>query len=202
MDTGFIAITLLAFGFVGWYGAGSLFNRYKSRRMLKTIARHLKKYGGSKEVTPLGSSGFIINMDKPSDGIRKLSLGVVLSKRELPINWIVDYIRGKRDTLTIKAVFNKKPGYDADIYRVDNYYGRTIHRKLAKDRYRELDGVYVFPSDVVKKGKVKSIVRLMEKIEGIWWISLKKEGVHLIITAHPKVVDDLNIIMRLVEELS
>ena len=202
MDTGFIAITLLAFGFVGWYGAGSLFNRYKSRRLLKTVAQHLKKYKGSKEVTPLGSSGFIINMDKPTDKIKKLSLGVVLSKRELPINWIVDYIRGKRDTLTIKAVFNKKPGYDADVYRVDNYYGRAIHKKVVRGRYREVDGVYVYPGDAIKKGKVKSALRLMEREEDIWWISLKKEGVHLIITAHPKVVDNLGGIIRLVEDLS
>jgi hypothetical protein len=202
LDTGFIAITLLAFGFVGWYGAGSLFNRYKSKKMLKTVAQHLKKYRGSKEVTPLGSSGFIIDMDKPTDKIKKLSLGIVLSKRELPINWIVDYIRGKRDTLTIKAVFNKKPGYDADIYRLDNYYGKILHKKVAKDRYRELGGVYLYPGDAIKKGKVKNAVRFMEREKGVWWISLKREGVHLIITANPRVVDNLGSIMRLIEDLS
>ncbi len=202
MDTGFVAITLLAFGFVGWYGAGSLYNRFVSKKLMRKIGESLKKYRVSKELTTLGSSGFIVNMDKPMEKIRKLSISVVLSKREMPINWIVDYVRGKRDTITIKAVLASKPRYDVDVFRIDNYYGKILSRKLDMDKAAILDGVYVYPVEARGKGKVENILRIMRRSRGIWWVSVKREGLHVMITSDSSTADNMRDLLRLLEDLA
>ena len=202
MDIGFIVITLLAFGFIGWYGVGSLYNRYRSNKIMKIIWAETKKYRIPGELTTLGSSGFIINIDKPTERISKLSIGVVMSKRELPINWMVDLIRGKRDTLMIKAVLNEKPKYDFDIFRTNNYYGKNLRKRLNEKDRIEINSISIYPTVVKDRGKVNMALKFMEKEGDMWWISLKKEGVHLLLISNLKIASRIKKVLRLVEDLS
>jgi hypothetical protein len=196
-----ILITALALLFIGSYGAGALYNRLKSNRILKRIWRQLKIYGVSGEYTSLGSSGFIIRLKNPTKKIKALEITIVLGKREFPINWIIDLIRGKRDNITIKSIFEKKPKYEIDIFKRGNYYGNILARKLG-DNVDTTNQIYVYPKGNLNKEKVSRITDFFNKNKGIWWASLRKTPPHLLIIGSLNIANNINKVIKLVTEIA
>jgi len=199
LDEQILYITLLAFAFIGWYGAGALYNRRKSNKTMKSVWRTAKRYGVPGKLTSLGSSGFIINITEPTEKLRWITISLILSKRELPINWLVDALRGKRDTITIKATYKNKPRYEFNIFRVNNYFGKTLSTRYNQEDLLKIDDIYIYPRGEASKKKVVDAIDLMKKNREIWWISLSREGTHLITTCHVNITPKINTVLRYID---
>jgi len=202
MDPGFLAITALALGFVGWYGIGTVYNRHKSNTLLKKAWDMLRKYKVPGDLTSLGSSGFIIKLKKGTKHFKALIISVILEKRELPINWVIDLLRGKRDTLTVQIVIKNQLPINAEAYRLKSYFGE-IARKLAEregftiERRGQVEIAYSLKHPILNQ-----VARFLGKNSKVWWISLRKDKNTIVVNAHVDIVDRLEQLLKFVENIN
>ena len=105
MDSGVIAIIGLCVFLALWYGGGYLYNRHRGQRLFRWLETGLDVLGGEKESGWIGSpaSGARINIVHAASPFRRLEITLLLENREVPLLWLLDYLRGKRDGLIIRA---------------------------------------------------------------------------------------------------
>ncbi len=195
-------VTLLAIGFVGWYAVGSLYNRRRSNVMLRRVWRALRIFKAPGEMESLGSSGFIVALRKPTRHFRALSISLTLEKRELPVNWFVDLLRGKRDTLTVKVALKSPIPVNAEVYRPKSYFGgiaERLSRKLGFQLRRRGEVTLAFEA---YNGFLESILRFVARNREIWWVSVRRDGGILIINSHASIIDRLDRLLQFLESLN
>jgi len=97
-------IGLCAF-LVLWYGVGHVYNRRRGRRLFRQLRVGLDVLGGEVEAGWIGSpaQGARINVIHAASPFRRLELTLLLARREVPLLWLLDSLRGKGDGLIIKA---------------------------------------------------------------------------------------------------
>ncbi len=192
-----VIVSLLAFTVVGLYGLGSLANRRLSNKYLRETWSQLRRLRIPGELRSLGSSGFVITLEEPRKDIARLDVSLVLEKREFPLNWLVDRLRKKRDTLTISILYNKGI-YDKDleVFRRGNYYGDSLHKY--REKCDRVDDIYIHPSGINMDRKVKRIEGVLRKYDGVYLVSISRHRRMLTVVASAReiyrlknIVDDL-----------
>ncbi len=131
--TSIVALSLL---FAAWFGAGYRINVRRKARLLRTLTGLL---GEPANYVSLGSSGFVFSARK---GLVRLSVTLLLGKREFPIMWLIDWLRGRGDRVEVKA---EGPRGEVCIgimcLNRGSYWGRLLHKGLARGPgWRDLDG--------------------------------------------------------------
>lgn len=193
-----VLIFALAFGFVGWYGAFAAYNRYKTNKILKIITTRLSKYGLRGELYSLGSSGFILIFDEPTKNIKSLSIASSLAKRELPINWLIDHLRGKRDEIVIKVVLRNAPRVNIDLFRKKSYYGKILNKRLNINS-DAMNSIIIHPH---KRSKIiDRVERLMKNYSGIWWISLRSKGINITLNSDLNIINNIETVMETFDKI-
>ncbi len=130
------SIIALSLAFALWFGAGYRANVRRKARLLRTLTGLL---GEPESYASLGSSGFMFSARK---GLVRLSVTLVLGKREFPIMWLVDWLRGRGDRVEVRA---EGPRGEACVgvtcLNRGSYWGRLLYRGLASGHgWRDLDG--------------------------------------------------------------
>lgn len=190
-----IIVTLVAFTIVGLYGLGSLINRWIANKHLKKVWNQLRKIGAEGEFRTLGSSGFIITLEKPTQTIKRIDVSLVLEKRDFPLNWLIDRLRGKRDTLTIGILYkNLFLPKRVEIFRRGNYFGDSLYKY--RNNLKELGNIYLNPSEMINNKKVRKLINLIDKYKGIYFISYKKDRNMLVLGSSTNEVNSLNKIIH------
>jgi len=105
MDRGTLAVIGLCVALTAWYGVGHLYSLHHGRRLFAWLDAGLEVLGGEKTSGWIGSAAsgarvHILHADAP---FRRLELTLLLERREIPLLWLADYLRGRRDGLIIKA---------------------------------------------------------------------------------------------------
>lgn len=194
-----VLVTLLAFTIIGLYGAGSLINRRKSNKILMTIWRQLKRLDVPGEYRTLGSSGFIISLTEINKRIKRIDVSLVLEKREFPLNWAIDRLKGKRDTITISIIYNNQI-YDKEIelFRKGNYYGDAIMKYRKK--VKKLNGdIYIYPGDLELDTKIRKLQKILKEYGEVYLISIKRGKKILTIISGIKIMENIyKLIKRLI----
>ena len=105
MDPGIIAIIGLCVFLALWYGGGYLYNRHRGQRLFRWLETGLEVLGSEREAGWIGSpaSGARINVIHAAAPFRRLEITLLLENREIPLLWLLDYLRGRRDRLIIRA---------------------------------------------------------------------------------------------------
>ncbi|MBL7065218.1 MAG: hypothetical protein ISS49_13580 [Anaerolineae bacterium] len=105
MDPGVIAVIGLCVFLALWYGGGYLYNRRRGQRLFRWLEIGLDVLGGERESGWIGSpaSGARINVIHAAPPFRRLEITLLLENREIPLLWLLDYLRGKQDGLIIRA---------------------------------------------------------------------------------------------------
>ncbi len=190
-----IIVTLIAFTIVGLYGLGSLTNRLISNKHLKKTWRQLRKIGVEGEYKSLGSSGFIISLENPNKNISRVDVSIILEKREFPLNWIIDRLRGKRDTLTISIIYkNMFLPERVEIFRRGNYYGDSLYKY--RSNLEKVKDLYLAPSKLIKNRKIKKLTSIMDRYSGIYFITYEANKNMLVLASSIKEIDNLNRIIN------
>lgn len=105
MDPGTIAVVVLCAFLTLWYAGGYLYNRRLGHRLFCWLDAGLDVLGGERQAGWIGSSSsgvrFHIHHAKPP--FRRAEITLLLARREIPLLWLLDYLRGKRDGLIIKT---------------------------------------------------------------------------------------------------
>lgn len=105
MDTGLVVIIGLCVILALWYGVGYLYNRQRGQRLFRWLEKGLDVLGGEQESGWIGSpaSGARVNIVHANPPFRRMEITLLLANREMPLLWLFDYLRGKRDRVIIKA---------------------------------------------------------------------------------------------------
>jgi len=105
MDLGTAVVVGLCVFLVLWYGGAHLYNRRRGRRLFRWLETGLDVLGGQREAGWIGSSasGARVNVTHARLPFRRLEITLLLARREVPLLWLFDHLRGRRDGLIIKA---------------------------------------------------------------------------------------------------
>ena len=111
MDPEIVAVVGLCLFLVLWYAAGYLYNRRQGQHLFFWLEQGLDVLGSKREAGWLGSpaSGARVNILEAHPPFRRLELTLLLERREVPLLWLLDRLRGRRDWLVIKATL-RSPG--------------------------------------------------------------------------------------------
>jgi hypothetical protein len=90
---------------VAWYVAAHLYNRRRGRRLRQWLEGQLAELGGEREAGWIGSpaSGARFNVSRTDPPFRRLEVTLLLANREIPLLWLVDHLRGRRDRIIIRG---------------------------------------------------------------------------------------------------
>jgi hypothetical protein len=88
-----------------WYGGGYLYNRRRGQCLFRWLETGLDVLGGKREAGWIGSpaSGARVNVIHANPPFRRLEITLLLENREVPLLWLLDRLRGKRDRLIIRT---------------------------------------------------------------------------------------------------
>jgi hypothetical protein len=90
---------------LAWYIAAHLYNRRRGRRLRRWVEARLTALGGEREAGWIGSpaSGARFNVRRADPPFRRLEATLLLANREIPLLWLVDHLRGRRDRIIIRG---------------------------------------------------------------------------------------------------
>jgi hypothetical protein len=105
MNPGTLAIVALSALLLAWYIAGHLYNRRRGRRLRRWLAEGLDVLGGERKEGWIGSpaTGARINVTRAEAPFRRLEITLLLANREIPLLWLLDHLRRRRDRIIIRA---------------------------------------------------------------------------------------------------
>lgn len=164
MSFGVYLVILLSLLFIGWFGIGYWLNLKKKSKILKQTLNVLSgELKDNTKYTSLASTGFML---WTSTGNLKLHLRLFLGKREFPIMWVMDYLRGRIDRLEVYLELQSINSCSrASYYNVKSYWGK-LYSKRVKGRFRS-EGGWV----------VKGENRLFEELKEYSYVLLaRREG--------------------------
>jgi hypothetical protein len=113
MDRGTVAVIGLCLALAAWYAVGHLYNLRHGRRLFAWLDAGLEVLGGERTAGWIGSaaSGARIQVLHAEAPFRRLEITLLLERREIPLLWLLDHLRGRRDGLIIKATLRSpRPG--------------------------------------------------------------------------------------------
>jgi hypothetical protein len=119
MDPGVVAVIGLCVFLALWYGGGYLYNRRRGQRLFVWLEAGLDVLGGEREAGWIGSpaSGARINVTHAAPPFRRLEITLLLENREVPLLWLFDRLRGKRDGLIIRATLRSPRRGEVEVGR-------------------------------------------------------------------------------------
>ncbi len=111
MDPGVIVIIALSAFLIVWYVLAGDYNRRRGVTIYRWLARGLEEIGEVSKAKWIGSSGTGANLlvAKPVKPFRKIEAEFYLETREIFPYWLVTYLMGKRDELTIQTTLRSAP---------------------------------------------------------------------------------------------
>lgn len=102
--------------FVAWYFLGIWFNRQRGIHLARSLHDRLNALG-AEELTGrwVNSSIFQFDARRATSPIGKLTAIIVLESRELPLIWLVNLLRGRRDLLVLRMDLRSTPRADLEL---------------------------------------------------------------------------------------
>ena len=131
MDTEIIAVIGLCVVLALWYGAGYLYNRGRGQRLFRWLETGLDVLGGERESGWIGSSasGARINVLHADPPFRRMEITLLLENREVPLLWLLDHLRGRRDRLIIRATLRSPHHGEVEVVPATKQTARGLHQE-------------------------------------------------------------------------
>lgn len=105
MSRGMMVVIAVSVLLAAWYAVGHLYNRRRGRRLRGWLESGLGALDGEREAGWIGSpaSGARINVRRAKPPFRRLEVTLLLENREIPLLWLLDGLRGRRDRMIMRA---------------------------------------------------------------------------------------------------
>jgi hypothetical protein len=117
-----------------WYGFSMRHNRRKAVRVLRWIEAALAGQGCVIGIRWLASSKFKVPLRLNSATFHRAWILVELSPCEMPLTWLLNKIRKRRDLLVFQADLDLPPAFSLDVHNL-RWFARSSRRK-SLDRVR------------------------------------------------------------------
>lgn len=132
---------------MGWFAAGSIWNVRKGKAALRWIQGGLPLLGERTTVRWLGTTSVEMVIAKARKPFEQATLVIFLEPRDVPWIWGPSHLRGRRDTLIVRARLAKTATADLEAIDVASWSGREARSRISGERWelREPEGTEPLP---------------------------------------------------------
>jgi hypothetical protein len=109
---------------MGWFAFGILYNLRRGNALLRWMQTGLPRVGERTTFRWLGTSAVEMTIHKARPPLRRLDVVIVLAPRDVPWLWLIAGLRGRRDTLILRAHLGASPRPDLDLVDPQSWTGR------------------------------------------------------------------------------
>jgi hypothetical protein len=173
------AVTLVAVA--GWYFGWREVNRLRAEKLIHCIKHAVEGRALVSEPFWHKASRFDVELLFPS-GFRESWLSVELTPREMPLNWLLAYLRKQAEQVTFRAELEQRPSSGLVITR-HKCCGYTSRKALLSDDCYSLGSLVITTKEdwASETAIVESILaaRSRELIQ----VEFRKKTPHLLVTA-------------------
>lgn len=120
---------------VGGFALGSASNVRRGNAALRWMQGGLPKLGEKTTVRWLGTTSVDLVLAKAKKPFEKASLVVFLEPRDLPWLWAASRLRGRRDTLILRATLGRPPLEDLELLDRASWSGREALSGMKDERW-------------------------------------------------------------------
>lgn len=103
-----VLVTLWYFGFVRY-------NRKKAEQLLHWICAAGGREAKVGCVRWISASCFHLQLQFPAEDFREAHMKVQLLPREMPLHWLISYLRGRQEALTFEANLHCAPAFNLEV---------------------------------------------------------------------------------------
>lgn len=167
-----------------WYPFGRQMNRRRGPQALRWLREAVRAYEGKASVNWIGASAFRVDVQGALGPFKKVGMMVLLEAREMLLLWIINRLRGQRDTLVIKGDLRLKPKTDLEMTRRGWRAGRAM-RALEREGWAvdSLKGMFIaLKRDREIASRLASV--LSEGAPQLLRLSLRRKSPHLVANFH------------------
>jgi hypothetical protein len=171
---------------MGWFALGIIFNLRRGDALLRWLQTGLPRIGERTTFRWLGSSVAELVIAKAKNPFRRLDTLIVLTPRDVPWMWFWARLRGRRDTLILRAHLAVAPRLDLELADPASWTGRTALEQVRQRGWESqpyADGLLLMaPAGLLNlAGSVASSLtdRLAQLSPKTYRLGLHKEAPHL-----------------------
>lgn len=138
----YITTTLITLSIllVAWYFLGMWFNRRRGIHLARSLHDRLNALG-AEELTGrwVNPSIFQFGARRAISPIGKLAAIIVLESREIPLIWLVNLLRGRRDLLVLRMDLRSTPraGLELEAHPKQTKPEREVRRRIAESGWEQ-----------------------------------------------------------------
>ena len=123
-------LTIIVGVVMGWFAFGIIYNLRRGDSLLRWMQQGLPRLGERTTFRWLGSSVAELVIAQAKRPFRRAEIMVVLAPRDVPWNWLMAHLRGRRDTLILRLHLLNPPLLDMELADPRSWTGRTICHQL------------------------------------------------------------------------
>jgi len=120
---------------MGWFAGGTIWNIRKGNAVMRWMQGGLPLLGERATVRWLGTTAVEMVIAKAKPPFQKVTLVIFLEPRDVPWNWGLTRLQGRRDTLIIRTQLSASPHTDFEAMDRATWSGRDILRRIASERW-------------------------------------------------------------------
>lgn len=126
-----INLIIAGLGVLTWYIVFRIVNRRRGTDALEWVERALSFHGEISAVKWLSASRLHVRLRMASSPFRQPALLIQLMPREMPLEWMLNWWRGTKESVTFQANFDCPPGFNLEVQNL-RMFART-RRRLRPD---------------------------------------------------------------------
>ena len=184
-NIGLWVVIVLTFIFMACYYWGRRKNYKIQKDSWKLLRKHIAQYTKKVDFKTYGSSAFQISIPgRKEDLFKRLELTIALLPREIPLYYLVQKIRGKKDEVIVKTQFRTEPKFSLEAIPKEMKVPKRLRSKFKEIKTESFKGISFFSS---KEGPARLLLnetpirrRLKDLEKDLRFLSLSAETPHLI----------------------
>jgi len=184
-NIGLWVVIVLTFIFMACYYWGRRKNYKIQKDSWKLLRKHIAQYTKKVDFKTYGSSAFQISIPgRKEDLFKRLELTIALLPREIPLYYLVQKIRGKKDEVIVKTQFRTEPKFSLEVIPKEMKVPKRLRSKFKEIKTESFKGISFFSS---KEGPARLLLnetpirrRLKDLEKDLRFLSLSAETPHLI----------------------
>ena len=120
---------------LGSFALGSASNVKRGNRALKWLQGALKALGDKATVRWIGTTAVDLGLASAKAPFESATVVVFLEPRDIPFVWAYSRLRGRRDTLIVRARLGKPPVQDVELLDRASWSGRDALSRMKDERW-------------------------------------------------------------------
>jgi hypothetical protein len=155
-------VAVAAVAVVAWFAAGTIWNVRLGGEVMRWMQGGLPTLGERTTVRWLGSSAVELAIDQGKAQFAKVTVVIFLEPRDLPW-WPLARLRGRRDTLIIRAVLRRTPAVELEALDPASWSGRDALPRIARKWQMREEKLTIHYESAVALQRAEALLALADR---------------------------------------